>query len=62
MPDQEKYAAAIIQAEERVAAADENYREGARDGLDQLNRANRKLADAWSAYNQCSGGRIPDKR
>jgi hypothetical protein len=50
MPDLEKYAKAIITAEERVDAADAVYRKGG--SLESLNRANRALADAHAAYNE----------
>jgi hypothetical protein len=31
-------------------------------GVDGLDRANRRLADAHDAYRACSGLRIPDRR
>ena len=60
MPDLEKYAREIISAEERVDAADAAYRKGG--SLESLNRANRALADAHAAYNECSNGRVKDTR
>jgi len=57
MSDPVKAARKIIDAEAAVAQAQQRG-----GSVDEINRANRKLADAHSYYRECSGGRVPDTR
>jgi hypothetical protein len=53
---------AIKRAQTDVATADAQYRRGASGGLDALNAANRKLADAHNDLYCADAGTVPDKR
>ncbi|MGJ5042730.1 hypothetical protein ACQR12_19825 [Bradyrhizobium sp. HKCCYLRH1062] len=57
MSDLERSAAAIAAAEADVRRATEEYRRGG--SPTKLNKANDRLADAWSDYRDCSGGIVP---
>ncbi|MGC2779997.1 MAG: hypothetical protein WA418_30595 [Bradyrhizobium sp.] len=54
MANLERYAADVVAAEENVRKATEEYRRGGSPC--KLNKANDRLADAWSEYRNCSGG------
>jgi hypothetical protein len=53
-------AAAIKQATIEVEASDRAYRKGG--SLNNLNAANRRLADAHNDLYVCDGGTMPDRR
>ncbi|WP_316174717.1 MULTISPECIES: hypothetical protein [unclassified Bradyrhizobium] len=57
MSDLERSAAAIAAAEAEVRRATAEYRRGG--SPTKLNKANDRLADAWSEYRDCSGGIVP---
>ncbi|WP_315720153.1 MULTISPECIES: hypothetical protein [unclassified Bradyrhizobium] len=53
----ERAAADVLAAEDDVRKAMEDYRRGGTPN--KMNRANDRLADAWSEYRDCSGGVAP---
>lgn len=54
-------AEAIADAEDAVQEAQRAYSAG-RGSCEAVNRANRKLADAWNDYREVSGGNVRDTR
>jgi hypothetical protein len=52
--------AEIDAARVAVSKAQEAYSKGG--GIDSMNHANRRLADAHDAYRACAGLRVPDRR
>ncbi len=57
LTEQHRYLDAIDQAREGVRKAEDAYRKGG--GVDQLNKADRALADAHDAYYECTSGIAP---
>ena len=57
----DEYAVDIEKARVAVRDAMNDYSKG-RCGVDKVNKANAKLADANFRYNECQGDRVPDTR